>query len=218
MKKTKDILFPRFSEIQLITLFYLVILLLIDQRAAINQFIFEEFFSALQINNLFENFKLFLSLTVFLLFIVMFFPYLFINTIKQKRLTSEQKSSYSSAFYILLSTFSLLSLFELSAEGTNSLFSIFEGIILLYLMIRSLITILLTFILSKSGKESIYSGQMTDEQIQRKDIFFIILLSPIFYFYLRFSYSLFPSLSLSYFYVVTLILTFRKFADKIVLH
>jgi hypothetical protein len=152
--------------------------------------ILNKLFLILQTSDTLERIKQFYSFIAITLLIIWFFLKLFINAVRVKRLSTEEKKFFSSFFYLFLSFISLFSLLGLSSNYTNTPWSQLEALVLLYLMVRSLATIALTLILSKADMADFYAHQMGDEQLSKKELLLLVFLSTGFYLFLSRSHSL----------------------------
>ncbi|OGG31836.1 hypothetical protein A3I51_03135 [Candidatus Gottesmanbacteria bacterium RIFCSPLOWO2_02_FULL_38_8] len=208
--KFRNFLYPHFSELELTTLFYLLVLAIWEFRTVIARIIIDLYLLSEESDKL----SLLLGEATTIAAIVFFFILVAINSVKKRKITFFERGSFSFFFYVILSVITLISIvLNFSSLDTDSLWKQFEGIMLVYLFIRSLITITLTIIFSKMGRDHVYATQMTDEQLNITELILIILLSTYFYFSLRIDHVLPTSLSLAYFYTITIISFYRYLAN-----
>lgn len=159
----KNIFFPHFSELELITLFFIITLLLFEQRSVLISLITKEYNSIFQISNLYNRFKTFGS-DLFLISLILFFYIgLIYNAIKKRTMSVWEQEGFSFLFYVVLSLISFLSIFELTSQSRGKLLDIINELSLFFLMIRSLGTLSFTLIFSKSPLKEIFASQMTNE-------------------------------------------------------
>lgn len=212
----KDIFFPHFSELELITLFFIITLLLFEQRGVLISLITKEYNSILQISNSYERFKLFANYLFLMVFILFFYLGLIYNAVKKRVMSALEQEVFSFLFYVVISLISFLSIFELREQNQLVLLRIIENLSLAFLILRSLGTLVLTLIFSKTRLKEIYSSQITNEQLTKIELVLLVIISTITYLFLRNSHGVFSTLSLSYFYVTSLVLLYRYFANKLI--
>lgn len=208
-QKLNGIFFPYFSEIELITLFYLITLFFIEQRFYIldfsTRFLLEDFM-----------FGIFLIIIVFVFYIE-----LGIIALKSKTISTQDRINFSFLFYtsiLIISFFSSYELIDKSFFSTNWYNNI-ESIFILFILLRSFFALFIIIFAQKMGIHYFYSKKMTNEQINKKELILLIVLSTIIYLLLRNNHTISSTLILSYFYVTTTILFFRKILrDKIVIN
>lgn len=213
----KHAFYPHFSETELTTLFFLIILLIIEQRLALVQLVIDEYASILQTADLVERLEGLLCYSVIIISIIFFFIALAINALKNRKLSIAEKRGFASIFYVFLSAISFVSILDYMGNFFPSLWSRFEELYLFYLLIRSLTTMVLTFMIVRQGASKVLANQMTDEQISRKELLILLILSIFFFFNLRQTHTIPVTLSLSYFYVTTLLFFYRQLSKKIII-
>lgn len=206
--KVKEIILPHFSELEIITLFSTLILLLIEQRNAVINYLISE----LKISIVTSNDLIFLFILIAFIFLSIIILFKIIrNAVQQKTMGYTDKKLFSTLYYSILSVITFSATMELISGFDQNLIKFAEFLFILYTLGRSFCTLFYTYLLKKAELEHVYASRMTDEQISTLELLLIIIFSPIIFIWLRYSHSIVSTLSLSYFYIITLIMIYRRF-------
>lgn len=189
--KIINFFFPPFSEIELVSLFYLLFLSLVHRWDLLLRIIFETSkLSAVGI----------IAIGVGIL--------VFINAFSTRTISQIEKQIFSISFYLLLSFITMYSLVSTnanaSAASNNSLVDTIEFFIFIYLFFKSFLRIMILRFSTKQIKNNIAS-QMTNKQLGATELIMIVLFAPVLYLLLQTNNSFAQVLCLSYFYLTTMI-------------
>ncbi len=204
--KAKDLVLPRFSEMELITLFFLSILLLIEQRSTVISYLTNEFRARIETSD--DLIFLFTLIAVIFLSIIIFLKTIE-NALRHKVMGYTDKKLFSTLYYSILSVITFSSTMELLSSFTDDLIKFVEFLFIFFTLIRSFCTLTYTYLLKKADLEHVYASRMTDEQISISELLLILVSSPILFIWLRYTHTIITTLSLSYFYIITLVMFFR---------
>jgi hypothetical protein len=180
--------FPPFSEIELVSLFYLLFLSLVHRWDLLLSIIFES-----------SSFSLvgIAAIAVGLL--------VFVNAFSARAISQAEKQIFSVSFYLLLSFLTMYSLISPNTSSTNnSLVDEIEFFIFFYLFFKSFLRIMILRFSTKQISNDI-SNQMTNKQLRVSELIMIILFAPVLYLLLQANNSFAQVLCLSYFYLTTMI-------------
>lgn len=205
----KNFLFPRFSELEFITLSYLVLLVVVEKRQLLLKVIAEEANRLFTIGSLDEQFKSFIALGFFAVCIFLFVASIFVNAFRNRTISFTERKTYATFFYVGLSFISILSFGEITMVSAGRWYRTIEGFILLYIFFQSLVRLTTTMFLSKQNKEELYVLQMSDKQLNRSDLLILLVVGAILYNLLRNGYGIPVTLSLAYFYTTTILYIYR---------
>lgn len=206
----KHIFLPPFSESDVMTLVYLVGLAAVEHRSAIASFVTREFFLKAATKGPLDQLYGMLLLALLVAMVVMFVITVWVNAFKERTASFTEKRSLAFFFYLTLSLLTIFSLSSLSVSYPGTGRDVVEGLIFLYLLLRSLGTLLVIYILSDKDREHIYADRMTNQQLSRSAVLVVLFGGTVAYLLLRPERSLPITILLGYFYVTLLILLYEK--------
>ena len=203
----KNTIFPPFSEMELLTFFYLFLMLFIQYRVEVVEYLIASFIAFEATNNA-------ISLTIITLFFLTLLTvglYLLLRlgymAITKSSIGNRHKIIYAYLYYLLLSFSTIISLLEInSVRGTSNL----ELLVLLYLFFKNFGMLLVTLALAKVDQDHIYANQMSNQQLTIIETLLVVVLSTVIYLILNESYAVFSTLTFTFFYVTTLMLIYRR--------
>lgn len=229
----KDILFPPFSERELITLAYLVVLMVsvavISDPSAIVTAIFDlakrlTFYGAY---GLWDFITASLDLTEFVLYGLGALAVIWILydiAIRQQKESLETKKFVAYIFYAALSLISVMVLsrsigtyfiksafdFILTRTRSFDVWTLINNIVIGFLLLRSMLTALITYAYVKLNQEHLLAMRMTDEQMNRTELVMLIVAATAIFLFLVQGNDRLVAVLLSYFYVTLLLDIYRK--------
>ncbi len=182
--------FPPFSEIDLVSMFYLLFLTGIHHRESLISL-------GLESSNMFLI--MVLSIPIGLL--------VFYNAVSYSQISKEEKGIFAFSFYLFLSLVSMYALvyphLVSNSNYGSTLLKELEFIILAYLFLKSISRLILMRFAYKLVAEDM-TNQMNNKQIVPMELILIILFAPVLYLLVQEGNSIAQTLSLSFFYLTTL--------------
>ncbi len=192
--------FPKFSEIELVSLFYLILLFTIHRWELLFSFTIESW-ELVSMGIIAAS----ISLLVFF------------NAVSYRKASQIEKKIFSFCFYLLLSMITIYSLASSSSRLTNSfgnpVLEMLELLIIFFLFLKSFARLILMRYASKHIIEDL-GNQMQDKQLNVIELITIILFAPVFYILLQANNSLAQVVCLSYFYLNIVIRVTSKMTER----
>lgn len=204
-RKINSILLPEFSELDVFTLGYFVLLLGIHHYKLVLSFLAElltGYFQQGKYDDLFE-FILFGLLAAFVVYTLMR------HAVSQKNWSVDEASLVGQVFYLFIGVLSIFSYIE----GDFDFMSI-DSAIAFILMIRSVLMVLLVQHFRKTHQDFKISERMTQTQATPVQLVALVVLGGGVYYLLQQRYELYALLLLGYFYV-TLALQGLGWVEKV---
>lgn len=228
-KPLKEIFLPPFSELELLTLFYLIsifviqqIILFRDHLAKVSGEIIRNFIPSIIFHlstgeaSLLDVLLLFVGIAG-LFYLLAYIIYSLISfAITKRRMSEFNKGWFAYMFYILLAALSFFSTWNPYARfETNLTFADkVNNLIIYFVLIRSAGMGILAHMFSET-MPSVLESRVTDKQIQWWELAILLLAGPLLFFNLRHSRSINSSLVLSYFYITSSIFFLRTILTAI---
>lgn len=206
-----NFLFPKFSERELVTLLFVLLLVIIEHFYQGVTFIiisYRQAWSEFDIKGL-------LGYTFALLYTLFIFAKTAEHALSTKKMTMSDKETLAMVFYFLLSVVTLISLWGTQFTRTDSFINATESFITVFIMARSFLSMFAVAHFSKKDKEIVYAGQLSDEQVSKKELISIIIVSILLYFLLRRDNGVALSVVLTYFYATSVVIFYRQNSEKV---
>ena len=227
----KDILFPPFSERELVTLAYLIALFFVvavitDPAPILSAIV--EFAKRLTFHGP-NGFIAFITAILgavkaawygLIGFVVVVI--LYDIAIEQRKVPLVIKKFVAYLFYTALSLLSIATLLRYNAYALVESFvtplftrrldvlAFINNAIMGFLFLRSMVTLLLTYAYGKSDKEHLLGMRMTDEQVSHAELAMIIVCATAIFLFLSQGHDRLVAVLLSYFYTTLLLDIYRK--------
>ncbi|MBL7159192.1 hypothetical protein ISS85_01840 [Candidatus Microgenomates bacterium] len=209
-RKIKNILFPPFSELELVTFSYLLFILFIEAVLNYPEIFKETLLALVDIVTSLQDIPALFGLVAVLIFVIYLIQSIIKHALYKESMMSEEKAIFSYWFYLLTSAIMLYLSIPILFEEKEGLFEIINRVNAFLIITRSGFAFVTTLLLHKLRKTDILASQMLDAQISRDELFLLLFLGPLTYIVLRMSYSSLSSVALAYFYTTTLILFYRE--------
>jgi len=207
----KNTIFPPFSEMELLTFFYLFLMLFIQYRVKVVDYLIASFIDLKATEStasLLIVTLLFFTLLTVGLYLLLRLGYM---AITKSSIGNRHKIIYAYLYYLLLSFSTIISLLEIySVRGTSNL----ELLVLLYLFFKNFGILWVTLALAKLDQDHIYANQMSNQQLTITETILVVVLSTVIYLMLNESYAAFSTVTFTFFYVTTLMLIYRRLVVK----
>lgn len=206
-----NFLFPKFSELELVTLLFILLLFIIEHSYQGVTFII---ISYKQAWNEFDI-KGLLSYTIVLLYILFIFAKAAEHALSTKKMITKDKETLVMVFYLLLSGVTLISLWGTQITRADSFINTVENFIAVFIMARSFLSMFAVAHFSKKDKEVVYTDQLSDEQVSKKELISTIIVSILLYSFLRRDNGVALSVVLTYFYATSVVIFFRQNSERV---
>jgi hypothetical protein len=200
----RNFIFPPFSELEVIALVYLLFHFFFEIRNEIYPYLLQLVITSW--NN--TSHPVWGKLIIILYgAMICYTIYLVItHAILNRTLKDHERGVFAFIFYLVLSVITLFSLSSIEPTDVH----IIDIVIIWYLLIRSLLTILSMLILLRAERIHIVKNQLKDKQVTKVELLLLLLLSTVFYIYLRGEKDSMLAISIAYFYVTFIISVFRN--------
>lgn len=206
-----NFLFPKFSELELVTLLFVLLLVFIEHSY---QGVTSIIISYRQAWNEFDI-KGLLGYTIALLYILFIFAKAAEHALSTKKMTMSDKEILAMVFYLLLSGVTLISLWGTQFTRIDSFINTAESFIAVFIMARSFLSMFAVAHFSKKNKEVVYTSQLSDEQVSKKELISTIIILILLYSFLRRDNGVALSVVLTYFYATSVVIFYRQNSEKV---
>ncbi len=207
----RNFLFPKFSELELVTLLFILLLFVIEHFYKAIIFIIVSYVEAW---NTFDVRGL-IGYTLALLYVLFIFGKATEHALSQKKMAMKDKETLAMVFYLLLSGVTLISLWGRPFIRTDSTVNTIESFITVFIMGRAFLSMFATAHFSKKNQDIVYAGRLTDEQLTKKELSVAVIISIVLYFFLRRENESALSIVLTYFYATSLVIFSRQNREKV---
>lgn len=206
LRRIKDFIFGSISEMELTAFFLVILFPIIEYREGIFDFFEEVLSDAIAISNTAFIIYTFLC-SMIPIYLIFLFATIAYNALKHRDMSLKEKRLLSVLFYLLFPFIIIFSLFEIPA---SSALNIIELIGIVFLAVRMIALLILLFIFSKMNKEHLYVERLSNKQITKFELMLIVALSITAYISLGKDHGVFSTISLTYFYTILIISSFRS--------
>lgn len=223
-KPLKEIFLPPFSELELLTLFYLISIFVVQQIIIFRDHlakVFGEMISSFVPSityllssgeaSLWDVLLLFVAIAMLLYMLVHIVYSLISFAVTKRRMSQSNKEWFAYLFYILLAVLSFFSTWNPYArfETDLSFADKVNNIIIYFVLIRSAGMGIVAHYFSKTKMGHVLGSRVSDVQIRWWELGTLLLAGPLLFFSLRHSRSINSSIVLSYFYITSSIFFLR---------
>lgn len=221
-KYLTGIFFPPFSELELLALFYLLLLTGYRFREAILEITLE--FVSYQMKS--TDFQVLLGGISLLVILLYTFYRLGSLGMTQKPMSQEEKRYFTNYYYLLISAFTFYSVCgELLDFRLEKFFFNLNNLILYFVLLRSIFTFVITFLTYGWAHRStsrfaqklnnFYYSRVLTVQANKLQIVLLLFFGVVFFNFWVSSYSVAKTIILSYFYTTTILQLFNSYKGKL---
>jgi len=211
LSKAKNFFLPKFSEIDTISLVSILFITLLDPRLGF----IGSITANLSLNNPpYEIVKNFMGFGFIILLIIGIIYKIISLVLSQKKLSIAEKRTISTFYYVAISLITFASIIERIGTPQEGIIKMIEFIFIVYILVRSFLTLIVLAGLQEAEFKEVYATQMTDEQISLKETIILLSATPIIYILLRSSNTILSTISLSFFYISLIFAFIRKYFPR----
>ena len=198
--------FPKFSEIETISIIY------IFAFSIIYNFIYK---AEKILYGLYSNISGLIVIDILILGIIFAYTYKLIYILSKSAFTKEklkdsQRVGLATTFYLLSSLITLIASFEFFINFEYSILNLVNSFVLFYILLRSLFVLSATNPLLNQDPKLIIE-RFDDRQTNKLELTILLILVPVIYIFLKPNYSFFTALALTYFYSDIILVLLRNF-------
>lgn len=213
-KYAQKLLLPKFSELELLTFAYLLVLAFLRSLPKLAPFaiklapLFRQEY-LLQLS-LWDVIQIVFGVLIMLAIATGLIYKLIYHALHSRKMPLSDKEMLAPLFYLMLAGFSFISTKSLLNLPPQNLLDQLNRFISLFILLQSAGTFLLTYLIMKLEIDNVLGKRVTDEQLSKLELATLIFAGFIVYLLLYPSNSISSTIILSYFYLTSVIYLLRK--------
>lgn len=213
-KYAQKLFLPKFSELELLTFVYLLMLVflqslpkIVPEAIKLVQLFRLEYLLQLP---LWDTIRIVFGILIILAIAVGLIYKLIYHALHSHKMSLSDKEMLAPLFYFMLGGFSFFSTKELLNLPPQSILDYVNRLVSLFILIQSAGILFLTYLIMRLEIDNVLGKRVTDEQLSKLELSILIVAGLVIFALLRPSHSISSTVILSYFYLTFLINLLHK--------